>query len=187
MKRYLLQIIMLAFCLGIASHVFAQNSSSASSSETNPFTKGSFLLGPHIGLAAYSSAPAFGVNGEYGITQPGKAGPGTIGISGRFDYFGFSDAYWKYTWIALGAFANYHFAVSAPWDPFIGLGLGYENVSTSYEGPDGSQSLNDAGWGSGMYFSGTAGVRYFFSPTMAARAQLGFGITYLVLGLDFGL
>src|SRR4051812_9259871 len=150
------------------------------------FAKGSTFLGPHIGLAAFGSAPAFGANLEFGVTEPGKAGPGIIGVAGRLDYFGFSDVYYKYTWIAVGVFANYHFAMDAKmWDPFLGLGLGYQNVSVSAQGDD--NPFSTSAWGSGVYFAGNAGIRYFFSPNFAARAQLGFGITYLVVGVDFGL
>jgi hypothetical protein len=150
------------------------------------FAKGSMLLGPHIGLAAFGSAPAFGANFEVAVTEPGKAGPGIIGVSGRFDYFGFDDGFATYTWTAFGVFANYHFAMDAKmWDPFVGLGLGYQNVSFKWKGDE--NSLFGSAWGSGVYFAGNAGVRYYFSPNLAARAQLGFGITYLVVGVDFGL
>src|SRR5437762_13472783 len=90
------------------------------------FGKGSTLLGPHVGLAAFSSAPLFGANLEIGVTEPGKAGPGIIGVGGRVDYFSYSYDYgfgtgdsWKYTWIVAGVFGNYHFALDdKTWDPF---------------------------------------------------------------------
>jgi hypothetical protein len=150
------------------------------------FGMGSTLLGPHLGLAAYGGGISFGANFEKSFIEPGKFGPGIVGISGRFDYFGFSEIYWKYTWIAISACANYHFKMDDnKWDPFLGLGLGYENVSVSAIGDN---TLNyGSGWGSGIYISGNAGIRYYLSPAMALRAQAGFGVTYLVLGLDFGL
>jgi len=155
-------------------------------SSSAQFVNGKFLLGPHIGLSAYGSAPSFGANFETAITQPGKAGPGIIGISGRFDYFGFSEIYWKYTWITIGVYANYHFALEdKTWDPFLGLGLGYQNVSVSSIG-DNTFNYGSA-WGSGIFFSLQAGARYFFSDNLALRALLGFGITYIVVGLDFGI
>ena len=83
-------------------------------------------------------------------------------------------------------YANYHFALEdKTWDPFLGLGLGYQNVSSSYDGPFGS--LYSSAWGSGIFFSLQAGARYFFSDNLALRALLGFGITYIVVGLDFGI
>jgi hypothetical protein len=155
-------------------------------SSSAQFVNGKTLLGPHIGLAAYGSAPSFGANLEIPVTQPGKAGPGIIGVSARFDYFSFGEVYYKYTWITLGVYGNYHFALEdKTWDPFLGLGLGYQNVSASYDGPFGGVATS--GWGSGIFFSLQAGARYFFSDNLALRALLGFGITYIVVGLDFGL
>jgi len=176
MKQLLALTIVTVFTLGL----LPRNGSAQG------FVKGSMLLGPHIGLSAFGSAPAFGANFEVGVTEPGKAGPGIIGVSGRFDYFGFDDGFATYTWTAFGVFANYHFAMDAKmWDPFVGLGLGYQNVSFKWNGEENTPFAS--AWGSGVYFAGNAGVRYFFSPAFDARAQLGFGITYLVVGVDFGL
>jgi hypothetical protein len=158
-------------------------------SSSAQFTNGKMLLGPHIGISGVGSQPAFGANFEVGITEPGKAGPGIIGISGRIDYWSWSDGeFYKYTWITVGVFANYHFGwliESKDWDLFAGLGIGYENVSSSYSGP--FASLVSYGYGSGIFISGDAGARYFFSPGFAARAQVGFGLELLALGVDFGL
>jgi hypothetical protein len=149
------------------------------------FTKSSMLIGPHIGLAAYSSAPLFGANFEVGVTEPGKAGPGIIGIGGRVDYFSYSYfTDWTFTWITVGVTGNYHFQFDdKKWDPFLGLEIGYEHVSWSAPGVTSYTSP----WGNGIFIAPTAGARYFFSPNFAARAQLGFSISYLVLGVDFGI
>ena len=150
------------------------------------FNKGSLLIGPHIGLSAIGSTLSFGANIEAGITDPGKAGPGIIGISGRIDYWSWSfDSYYKYTWITVGVFGNYHFALEdRRWDLFVGLGIGYENVSSSYSG---ASSIFSYAYGSGIFFAANAGARYFFSQALALRALVGFGLTTFVLGIDFGL
>jgi hypothetical protein len=164
----------------IAAFLFLSSKNSSAQ-----FNNGSILLGPHIGLSGVGSQPTFGANFEVGVTDPGKAGPGIIGISGRLDYWSWSETYWKWTWITLAAFANYHFALEDKrWDLFLGLGFGYENVSTSYSG---DPLFNNSAYGSGIIFAGNAGARYFFSPNFAARALAGFGLTWLVLGVDFGL
>jgi hypothetical protein len=149
------------------------------------FTNGKMLLGPHIGLAAYGGSPAFGANFEVGVTEPGKVGPGIIGVSGRLDYWSYGfDAYDKFTWITIGVFGNYHFSLDDKrWDLFAGLGLGYQNVSWSYNGV----GSGIATYGSGIFFAGDAGARYFFSPAIAARAMVGFGLEWLVIGVDFAL
>lgn len=149
------------------------------------FENGKVYLGPHIGLSAIGSSPTFGANFEVPVTQPGKAGPGIIGVSGRLDYWSWSySSFDKFTWITIAVYGNYHFALDdKTWDPFVGLGLGYENVSWSYSGIGGGTNL----YPSSIFFSMEAGARYFFSPNFALRALLGFGITYIVVGVDFAL
>ena len=150
------------------------------------FSNGKMVIGPHIGLAIGSSL-ALGANFEVGITEPGKLGPGFLGISGRIDYWSYSlDTYDSYKWITVGAFCNYHLPVDdKKWDLFAGLGLAYQNVSWSYSGPS-IFGLNSS-YGSGIIPAGNAGARYFLSPALALRAQLGFGLEFLVVGVDFAL
>ncbi len=147
------------------------------------FTASSFDIGPHLGFGGWGGI-TFGAYGEKAITKPGEVGPGIIGISGRLDYSGWSDG--AYTWyvIAFGAFGNYHFKMdNNQWDPFVGLGLAYEHFG--WTGPDvfGWSPT----WNSGVQFVGNAGIRYFFNPNMAIRAQVGFGLALLAIGLDFGI
>jgi hypothetical protein len=155
------------------------------------FGESSTFLGPHIGLAAYESAPSFGANFETALNKPGELGDGVLGLSIRADYFSYNFGVaaqydWSYTWITAGAYCNYHFKVGdGKFDPFVGLGLGYQNVSVDYG--DQGQGLYSSSWGSGVFFAGNAGARYFFSKSLALRALLGFGVTYIVVGIDFGL
>jgi hypothetical protein len=110
-----------------------------------------------------------------------------IGISGRVDYWSFGfDQFDKFTWITFGVFGNYHLALEdKKWDLFAGLGLGYQNVSWSYSGSALGGGI--ATYGSGVFFAGDAGARYFFSSSIAARAMVGFGLEWLVIGVDFAL
>lgn len=161
-------------------------SSQAQEGGNGRFNENSTLLGPHLGLAAYGSTPIFGANFETAVNKPGQLGPGILGVSGRLDYFSWNDGlYYKWTWIAAAAYLNYHFKVgeTGEFDPFVGLGLGYQNVSYDYSGTGSSI----ASWGSGIYLAGNAGARYFLSRNLALRALIGFGVSYLVVGVDFGL
>jgi opacity protein-like surface antigen len=84
----------------------------------------------------------------------------------------------------IGVICDYHFALSDPkWDLFLGLGLGYVIVSESNNFPQG-QAYSYA-YGSGLFFTGQAGARYFFSPSMALRAEYGFSYLPFAVGLDF--
>ncbi|MEI8135585.1 MAG: hypothetical protein WCH46_11025 [bacterium] len=122
---------------------------------------------------------------ETGITEPGKVGPGIIGIGGRVDYWSWAySTDYSWTWIAISAFANYHFILTDnKWDLFAGLGLVYENISWSNKSALGGVNL----YPSTVTLQGNAGARYFFSPNLAGRALVGFGISYITVGVDFGL
>ncbi len=149
------------------------------------FVNGKVFLGPSIGLSVVGSQPVFGAYFETPVTQPGKLGPGILGVAGRLDYWSWSSGFDSWTWITIAAIANYHFALEdKTWDPFVGVGLGYEHISWSYAG-------STFGYGNlypgGIFFTVQAGARYFISPNFALRALLGIGISYIDVGVDFGL
>ena len=146
----------------------------------------SFLIGPTIGVGGWGGSLVLGANGEKAIIDAGKVGPGMVGLGARLDYASYGDAYWTYTIIAFGVFAQYHmqFGDDHKWDPYAGIGLGYEHWGVSGTA---STLLYGYAGASGIYTAFDAGIRYFFSPNFAARAQLGFGLALLSLGVDLGL
>jgi hypothetical protein len=138
-------------------------------------------LGGHIGLSAYGSTAAFGVSGEVSYND-------RIGIGAWLDYwsYGYSNFY-DLRYIAVAGTGAYHFPVRSnpKLDPFAGLALGYFIVSDSYNGPG-----NDPGYtgsSSRIFLGGFGGIRYFFKPSLAGVARIGFGASYLTVGLDFRL
>jgi Outer membrane protein beta-barrel domain len=155
------------------------------------FVNGSDYIGPEIGLATgYGSGFMFGGMFEAPITHPGSVGPGLLGISVRVDYFGWSYPDWTISFIPIGVICDYHFGpmLSDPrWDPFVGLGLGFVIANASYSGPPIDGFNPSASYGSTVFFTGQFGARYFFSPSMAIRAEYGFSYTGLSVGLDFRL
>ncbi len=159
------------------------------------FETGKVYLGPHLGLGAYEASVSFGGHIEYGLTQPGDAGPGQIGIGGTVDYmqwhgdagYGYS---WTYSWLPMNFFGAYHFALGLKkWDLFAGLGLGYVVFNQEWHSPDGVIDNDDTttSYGSHFFWSGVAGARYFFTPGLSAQARLGWGISILSVGVDFTL
>jgi hypothetical protein len=149
------------------------------------FTNGSLYLGPELGLGlGYGGGVVLGAMIESPITNPGTVGPGRLAIAGRLDYYSWSDGYFSYSYIPIGIYCDYHFAVNdTRWDPFIGLGLGYVIVSASYSGPSGYPY--NYGYGSTVFLAAQVGARYFVSPNVAIRAELGLGYLPLGLGVDF--
>jgi hypothetical protein len=155
------------------------------------FEAGKSYLGPSVGLSFLGSAFQFGANYEYGM----KMEFGTIGIGGVFRYWGYTESVTgsvKWSNVLLGAQGNYHFKMepASKLDPWVGLILGYDAQSWSwskpanYNGPDWSTSSG------GLILNAEGGARYWFSPTVAVRASVGFGsFSYgaLDVGLDFKL
>ncbi|MGD0339364.1 MAG: hypothetical protein ABSB78_11315 [Bacteroidota bacterium] len=143
------------------------------------YEKGKSYLGPRVGIGVYGSGISLGAGYEYGVTDE-------ISVGGLVDYYKYDWGFgFTYTYIVFGAQGNYHFGKTLKWDskldPFAGLVIGYESVSWS--------GTEYAGWssayGSGIIFGGQAGIRYFLSPSLALYGQVGFGITYLKVGVDF--
>jgi hypothetical protein len=165
------------------------------------FTNGSSYIGPELGLGiGFGNGIMFGGMFETPITDPGTVGPGRLAIAARVDYWSWSNNNgdylynysYTYSYIPIGVICDYHFVLLDPkgmqtkWDPFIGLGLGYVIVSSSYSGPAFGNGFNpSSSYGSGLFFTGQLGARYFFSPSMAIRAEYGLSYLPFCVGFDF--
>ena len=168
----------------------------AANAQAKPVAPQSFAVGytdvgPTIGLGGLGSASAaFGGRFERAIKPLPDMGNGILGIQAGVDYYSWSSGTvngysWSYKYIPVGVTANYHFALEDKrFDPFVGLGLGYNVVSCNWSGPT---VLGDCGYSSSIYFIGRAGARYFFNPKMAAYGDVGAGAATLNVGLMFKL
>ncbi len=140
-------------------------------------------LGPTIGLAFGASTISFGANYEYGIRLEEIA---NIGIGGVFRYWSYSDGYWSYTDIVIGAQTNYHFKFkNKKIDPWAGIILAFDFGSSNWSGPYSNSSNNSYG---GMRISFNGGARYWISPTIALNGRFAFGtLGYggIEIGVDF--
>jgi hypothetical protein len=151
------------------------------------FQKGKSFLGPHVGLSGIGSTFTLGGDYEYGVTE-------NIGVGLTVDYWSYSFGYsgpsdWSYSYIPIGATGSYHFAIpdmDKKWDFFAGLIIGYYVVSVTepadFHHLAGFDYATDA---SRIFFGVHGGVRYFFSPTIAAQARVGFGAYIVAVGVDF--
>jgi hypothetical protein len=144
------------------------------------FKNGKNFIGPTLGLGSYGGSVAFGGMFEAPITHPNDVGPGIIGISGQLMYMSYSwSSQYTDSWLFIGVYGNYHFLLDdRKIDPFIGIGLNYGHESFT-----GSVLPYSATW----FFAGQAGVRYFFSPNMAGRLTLGSVVSFISVGVDFGI
>ena len=138
------------------------------------------FLGAHVGLSGVGSAAALGVNGEVAYND-------RIGIGAWFDTWSYSSSFvggeWSVRYVALAGTGAYHFPVKSnpKIDPFLGVAVGYFVVSTSTD----VNGANYGGNGSRIFAGGFGGARYLFKPNLAGVARLGFGASYLTVGVDF--
>jgi hypothetical protein len=151
------------------------------------FTEGNHYAGPSIGLSFLGSTFQVGGNYEYAI---GIESFGRIGLGGVIKYWSYGENFisgkWNYTNILIGVQGNYHFVISAleKLDPYAGLVLAYDGGSVSYEGPIQNYPTPSHG---GLWIGAQGGVRYWFTPIIAATGRVAFGtLSYgaLEIGID---
>ncbi len=143
-------------------------------------------VGGVIGLGGLGGANlSFGGRFERVFKKLPNLGDGLLGIGVSADVYSWSAGAADYRYIPVGATANYHFKLDPKnkLDAFVGLGLGFQSVSCSYNG---SGNLC-GGYGSAVYFIGRAGGRYFLKPNLAAYADVGAGAATLNVGLTVKL
>jgi hypothetical protein len=156
---------------------------------------GALNVGIGLGSGLYSghhykmSIPPIILAYDHGITE--KLGIGYISLGGYFAISGskweYDDGFynygWKYTYFTVGPRAAYHFDVVDVLDLYAGILVGVNIVS--------SKSFGDTSMGSysaqktGIAHAEFAGIRYYFTPVIGAFAELGYGVTYLTLGVTF--
>ncbi len=139
------------------------------------------FIGAHVGMSGVGSTANYGLNGEVAYNEH-------IGIGGWVDTWSYGSTFgafdWNVRYIAVAGTGAYHFAIkdNPKVDPFAGAALGYYIVSTSTNATGAGAYQGSA---SRMFLGGYGGVRYFFKPQLSGVARLGFGSSYLTLGVDY--
>ncbi len=160
--------------------------------QANMFSKGDKVANVSIGLGSsiYGSGykigiPPIGASFEYGIKDELFNEKSSLGVGG---YLGFTTATWgsyySYTNIIVGARGIVHYQLIDNIDTYAGILLGYNIASSKYSGIGASLGGTSAG---GLIYAGFVGARYYFTPKLAAMAELGYGIAILNLGVSFKL
>ena len=165
--------------VAVAAVLVAASTSGASAQRA--FGMGAADIGPVIGLGGIGSAGlSFGGRFEKAIKELPNLGDGVLAIQVSADYYSFSnDANFSFRYIPIGVTANYHIKVNnEKVDPFVGAGLGYLIFSCSSCGSGLSS-------GSGIYFVGRAGLRYYLASGLALYGDVGAGAATLNLGVMF--
>ena len=175
MKKLILLFVAVAFSL---TQMLAQEST---------FVKGDKVLNLGIGFGStfygsyYTShTPALSASLEFAV-KDGILEKGSIGVGG---YVGYSSAKWtnyyKTSNIIIGARGSFHYPLVNKLDTYTGLLLGYNIYSYKYDVAWAGGSASS----SGLAFAWFAGARYYFSEKFAVLGEIGYGISYLTLGVS---
>jgi hypothetical protein len=167
------------------------------------FRKGDKVLNLGIGLGSTfytgtyyrTTIPPLSASLEYGMVDNFLDVENlSVGLGG---YIGFSsyrwrysflnlDYGWNYTNIILGARGSVHYPFIERLDTYAGLILG-PRIVISTEYGDHTGGLGSSAQGSGLAYSTYIGGRYFFRENLAVFGELGYGISYLTLGVALKL
>ena len=157
------------------------------------FVKGSrvFNAGLGIGTTVFSSTynrlviPPLSASLEIGVAD-NVIDKGSVGVG---PYLGFLSYKWKfssynaqYTNTIIGVRGNFHYPFVEKLDTYSGLLLGWDVVNVKETG-DPYDNYEDSA--SHIAWAWFIGARSYFRENMAAMAELGYGPSYLNLGLAF--
>ena len=168
--------------------------------QAQDFVKGDKVVnfGLGIGTALYGfgykmTIPPVSISGELGVKD--DVGPGSVGVGGylgiagsKYSYNYLGDEYgWKYTYIVVGARGTYHLHdVLDKLDAYAGLMPYFAIVGNKEYG----------NWPGTTYYSAASsfigvslfiGGRYYVTDKFALMAELGYGVSYLNIGVALKL
>lgn len=166
-------------------------------SQNDNFAKGSSAVNVGLGFGntiygGYNMGfPSISASYELGIVEipMGSSMHGVISAGGLAGYggskkdFGYGTV--KINYFLLAARANYHFIFHEKFDPYAGIILGYYfgNSTVDYlpgwEWWEFSETIN------GPHAGGYVGARWFFTPALAAFAELGWNVSIFTVGATF--
>jgi len=166
---------------------------SVSFAQESVFNKGDKALNLGIGFGSilymgsyYSTqVPPVSASLEYGYLD-GVLEKGVIGLGGYVGYSAHKWEYynwgWRYTTFIIGARGTFHYPLVDKMDTYMGLLLGARIVSSKEFGTN-TGYYDYSAAGSGLAYSWFVGARYFFTPNFAVMGELGYGISYINLGI----
>lgn len=142
-------------------------------------------IGIGSSLSVYSGASegiGFGASYERGIWD--LPGPGVVSLGAyfgykTFNYDGFYSDDYKWTYTIFGVRGAYHYTGLNVdnLDVYAGVMISYNNVS--YNG----SSLGS--YSNGVGASGYVGGRWYFTESIAAFVEAGYGVSILNIGISF--
>ncbi len=167
---------------------------------------------PHCGVISslYGSGyktqiPPVGLDVEWlSVPTDGHGGGFSVGISAQYSKWKLEDALFSwsswggsssedaYLWSVVGGvIGSYNYYFSPKFEVFGTVLLGYEYAKAKFgdskKDNEWSQyiDIDDEFGGGGFAYNVSAGARYHFTPGFNVRAQLGYGISIIDVGLGF--
>jgi len=152
----------------------------------NTFNKGDKVLNLGIGLgnalhtgSYYSSSVALSGSFEVGIIDHVFDNKSSIGVGGYMGYssskYRFSSYDYRLSDLILSSKGAFHYQLVDKLDTYAGLLLGFRF------GFDNDPDYNYAD--SGLLAAEFVGARYYFTDNFAGMAEVGYGISYLNIGI----
>jgi len=147
--------------------------------------KGNSLISAAVGFGgtyAWGSADTglpLSLTYEYAVMDKLTVGAFGNYATAKYEGAGYD---WKWTYFFVGAVGNYHFVNTEKFDVYAGARLGYIGVSFD----DDDTGLSDPSAG-GFGYTVQGGARYFFIPSLAVNAEVGYGFSIARVGLTLKL
>ena len=153
------------------------------------YSKGDVLLNAGLGLGYYYAGGTPVVfSAEFAVNDVFSIGP-YLGFTSYTYRWNFGSSYrYRYTFIDFGVRGSYHFSKhlnlnTNKLDLYGGAMLGY--VASSFSGDD-IFGYSDP-YGSAVRFGIFGGARWYFSKVFSANAEIGYGVTPMLIGVSFKL
>ena len=186
MKKFLLSLAVILFI----TNATAQNT-------TKTFAKGDNVVGLGFGVggvygfnAYHSQSPTFGLQYDRAIIEL-KMG-GVIGAGGFVGYktIAYRDAfgtnYYKQRWniVIVGARGTFHYDLFKVnnLDTYGGAMVAVHIINHTENYPDG-YGYSKNSHGNAAYASLFAGAKYYFTPAFGVFGEVGYGVSWLTLGI----
>jgi len=189
--------------LGVSAFMIAATSLSGQNT-TETFAKKDNVLGFGFGVGGVygitsvsSQSPVFGVQYDRGIIELGMGG--VIGVGGFMGYKSIVDKYDdfsgtykdKFNILIFGARGTFHYDLFKVknLDTYAGTMIAFHSLSHKRDYPNNYNNNNNYYYrkspGSAAYASIFAGAKYYFAPQVAAYAEVGYGVSWLTMGIAF--
>jgi hypothetical protein len=144
------------------------------------------------GYTYKSQTPGLGLQYEHSFWE---AGPGVVSLGAYLGIKGYKYAFDNGAGLKVNEKWNYNIAgIRGAWhftglnienlDLYAGLMLSYDDLSFSYSDNQGGH-YGGSKYNSDAQLTAFAGARYYFAGNLGAFAELGYGVSFLNIGLTY--